>query len=305
MILVTGGEGFIGSHVCSVLSAYGREVVAIDRTKPQEPDISKPYPSLVCDISDREQVEKIFQQYSITTIVHLASLLNTASRQYPAQATKINILGSLNALETACKFNVNKFIYGSSISVYGSKSPQIKNGVSETEPATPEDIYGVSKRYVEILGDVYQKQHGIQFISLRIATVIGPGAVKTASRWRSEIIEKLGLPYPSETTIPYMKTEKIPFVLVEDVAKMVKSLIDAEHTKFSIYNTPAETWALNDLAEYISSIDENLKIRFGKSLVTGIPKVVSAQRFMEEFNFSALSLKERLKNVSSFGAKET
>ena len=298
MILVTGGEGFIGSHVCSVLSSYDKEVIAIDRSRDPVSDISKPYPTLKLDVNDKEQVEKIFQQYSITTIIHLASLLNTASRQHPAQATETNIVGSLNILETACKFNINKFIYGSSISVYGSKCHLITNGVSETEPAAPEDIYGVSKRYVEILGDVYRKKYGIQFISIRIASVIGPGAAKTASRWRSDIIEKLGLPYRSETTIPYMKTETIPLVYVEDVAKMVKNLVDTEHTTFSIYNTPAESWTLNDLAEYIAAIDENLNIKFGHSSVTGIPNMINADRFIKEFNFTPLSLKERLKHIS-------
>ena len=299
MILVTGGEGFIGSHVCSVLSSYDKEVIAIDRSRDPVSDISKPYPTLKLDVNDKEQVEKIFQQYSITTIIHLASLLNTASRQHPARATQINIVGSLNVLETACKFNINKFIYGSSISVYGSKCPLIKNGVSETEPAAPEDIYGVSKRYVEILGDVYRKKYGIQFISIRIASVIGPGAAKTASRWRSDIIEKLGLPYRSETTIPYTKTETIPLVYVEDVAKMVKNLVDTEHTIFSIYNTPAESWTLNNLAEYIASIDKNLKIKFGNSSVTGIPKKINAERFVKEFNYAAVSLREHLRQFST------
>jgi nucleoside-diphosphate-sugar epimerase len=298
MILVTGSKGFIGSHVCSIFSSHWRKVIAIDRSLYPISQNNKPYPSLNCDIRDRKQVEKIFQQYPISTIIHLASLLNTASQKHPTQASEVNILGSLNILKSAYKFNVNKFIYGSSISVYGSKSCQSKNGVSEIEPAAPEDIYGASKRYVEILGNIYRQQYGIQFISLRIASVIGPGAIKTASRWRSDIVERLGLDHHTETTIPYKKIERIPFVYVEDIANMFDCLANSKQIKFSVYNAPAETWVLNDLAEYIATIDENLRIKFGHLSATGIPKVINAKRFIKEFNFTSLSLKEHLKQIS-------
>ncbi|UCE07328.1 MAG: SDR family oxidoreductase, partial [bacterium] len=233
-----------------------------------------------------------------TTIIHLASLLNTASRKYPKQATEINISGSLNILEAASKFGVSKEIYGSSISVYGSRSPHNEAGVLETEPAAPEDIYGAAKRYVEISGDIYHRQYGIQFISLRIASVIGPGAVKTDSRWRSDIIEKPGRSDPAEISIPYEKEAILPFVYVEDLAKMFECLVDAERPKFTVYNTPAETWVLNDLAKYLTSIDDNLSIKFGQSSVTGIPRVINAHRFGAEFNFCTTTLKERLNHIS-------
>ena len=298
MILVTGGSGFIGQHVCSVLSAHIKDVIALDRRSSDMLTNTPSYSLIECDITDKSQVERVFKQYSFTTVVHLASLLNTTSRKNPLAATQVNIVGSLNLLEAARKYYVPKLIYGSSISVYGSKSARGQDCVVETTLTTPEDIYGATKRYVEIVGETYSQQFGIRFVALRIASVLGPGALNTSSSWRSEIFEKLGLSHRVEVALPYASSEALPFVHVEDIADMVELLVDSEKSLFTVYNTPSETWVLNDLAKYIESLDNNLRITFGQSVVNGIPKMVNGRRFQEEFNYTPVSLKRRLLRVA-------
>jgi UDP-glucose 4-epimerase len=297
LILVTGGKGFIGQYVCSVLSAHGKNVIALDRKGLEGPTDKPSCFSIECDIRDKDHIEQIFRQHYLTMIVHLASLLNTASRKDPLEATQINIVGSLNILEAARKFRVPRVIYGSSISVYGSKSGQGRDGVLETEPAAPEDVYGAAKRYVEIVGDAYRQQFGIQFIALRISSVIGPGAANTSSPWRGDIFEKLGLPQGAEVAIPYGNDEALPLVYVEDVADMFERLVDAEQASFTVYNTPSETWTLNELARYVESLDKNIRFAFGQSSVSGIPRVINGQRFVTEFSYTPMSLKERLRRA--------
>jgi UDP-glucose 4-epimerase len=298
LILVTGDNGFIGRYVCSVLAAHGESVIALDRRSLDGSAGEPTCLSLECDITDKDQVERIFQQYSFTTIVHLASILNTASRKNPLNATRVNIVGSLNVLEAARKSRVPRVIYGSSISVYGSKPDQSRGGVLETEPAAPGDVYGAAKRYVEILGEVYRQRFGIRFIALRMSSVVGPGAVNTASPWRSEIFEKLGLPHRAEVTIPYRNDEALPLVCVEDVAEMLERLVAAEQAAFTVYNTPSETWTLNELATYVKSLDKNMRIAFGQSRVSGIPRVVNGRRFVTEFGYTPVSIKERLRHAA-------
>jgi len=298
LTLVTGGSGFIGRHVCSNLAARGASVIALDRRSLNGSACEPAYLSLECDITDRDHVEQIFRRHSFTAIIHLASILNTASRENPLNATQVNIVGSLNVLEAARKFRVPRVIYGSSISVYGSKPDQSRDGVLEIEPAAPGDVYGAAKRYVEIVGEVYCQRFGIQFIALRISSVVGPGAVNTASLWRSEIFEKLGLPHRAEVTIPYRSDETLPLVYVEDVADMFERLVAAEQAAFTIYNTPAETWMLNELAAYVESLDKNVQIAFGQSRVSGIPRVVNGRRFVTEFGYTHVSIKERLQRAA-------
>jgi UDP-glucose 4-epimerase len=305
LILVTGGSGFIGRHVCSNLAAHGANVIALDRRGLDGSACEPTCLSLECDITDKDYVERIFQQYSFTTIVHLASILNTASRENPLNATQVNIVGSLNILEAARKFRVPRVLYGSSISVYGSRPDQSRDGVLEVEPAAPGDVYGAAKRYVEIVGEVYRQRLGIQFVALRISSVIGPGAVNTASPWRSDIFEKLGLPHGAEVTIPYRSDEALPLVCVEDVAEMFACLVAAEQAAFMVYNTPSETWTLDELATYVESLDKNVRIAFGQSRVSGIPRVVNSRRFVTEFGYTPVSVKERLRRAARLRGGKT
>lgn len=289
-----GGKGFIGRHVCSVLLARGKNVVALDQKGPRGLDDKSHYPSMAGDVRDKECIEQIFREHSFTTIIHLASLLNTASQENPLDATQVNIVGSLNILEAARKYGISKVIYGSSISVYGSGSARSRDGVLETEPATPQDVYGATKRYVEIVGNSYYKKFGIQFVALRISSVIGPGAVNTASSWRSDIFEKFGLPHRAEVAFPYSSDESLPLVYVEDVADMFERIINTEQASFTVYNAPSESWILGELARYIESLDKSIQITFGQLSLSGIPRVINGQRFVNEFGYKPIPLKEQL-----------
>jgi UDP-glucose 4-epimerase len=299
MILVTGGNGFIGRYVCATLAAHGKRVIALDKNSPNAFPNETSYLTITGDITQQEQIEQIFRQYHVTTLIHLASLLNTASQAHPSTATQVNILGSLNLFEIVRKFQVARVIYGSSISVYGSvvtHDADDKRLISS--PPAPENLYGAAKRYIEILGERYQKQFGMPFVALRIATVIGRGVKNSGSPWRSKIFETLGLPREVQISIPYKAEEQLPLVYVEDVAEMMTCLVEARHLALTIYNTPAETWTMQALAAYIESLAPHIRFAFGQSR-SGTPPVVSGKEFITEFGYNpALSIRERLRLAS-------
>ncbi len=188
MILVTGANGFIGRPVVEAISIEN-EVVALDRALPDSP-VKKNIIGIRCDIIDVDGLKRIFRHYRINKIIHLASLLNSISNQNPSLATSTNIMGSLNLLDLSVKYQVERFIYGSSISVYGPLESDEINQVNELTRTHPINIYGHTKKYVEFLGHKYSEDHHLEFISLRISSVIGPGARDTASPWRSEIYNR-------------------------------------------------------------------------------------------------------------------
>lgn len=298
MILVTGGTGFIGRYVCSALVNHGKDLIALDTHCATQHTCQSPYLNVQADITDQAHLKHIFQQYPITVIIHLASVLNTASRQHPLQATKVNIFGSLNLLEIARQFHVLKMIYGSSISVYGPLTQDLNDMQLLKTPPAPEGVYGTAKRYIEVVGEIYRQQFGIQFAALRIASVIGAGATSPTSLWRSEIFEKLRVADNVEITIPYKPDEALPLVYVEDVAEMIRYMVDAGHIPLTIYNTPAETWTMQALVEYVTSLAPNIGFRFGESK-SGIPAVISGQQFISDFGYTpVMSIKERLRIVA-------
>ena len=100
-----------------------------------------------CDITDIAQVQSLFRQERIDAIVHLAAILPTAAHLDPLRATQVNVAGSLNLLEAAREFSIRRFVFGSSLSVYGTYAAE--KVVTEAERAAPEDVYGAAKVYVE------------------------------------------------------------------------------------------------------------------------------------------------------------
>jgi len=300
VIVVTGGQGFIGRHICSALAARGHDVLAVDMRSADAHDTKYPYATVACDIRHQDGVDRIFHHYPVTALIHLASVLNTASQRSPFDATQVNILGSLHLLEAARRYHVTRFLYGSSISVYGAQDTSV---VADHEllsrPPAPENLYGMSKRYVEMLGETYQQQFGGQFVALRIASVIGAGARSSTSRWRSEVFERLGDPHAAVIDVPYPGEAELPLVHVGDVAGMFVRLVEAAHLPRPVYNTPAETWAMRALGDYIGSIAPHIRVTFGRS-ATGNPTTITGNTFMTEVGYTPeMSLRERFREACS------
>jgi nucleoside-diphosphate-sugar epimerase len=290
MILVTGAGGFIGRRVCALLSRHGAEVLAADRNFAD----AMPCQTITADLTETPILAGLFQEHSFEAVVHLASLLKTASQQRPQQAMRTNVGVSLSLLDLAARYGVSRFVYASSISVYGTKRLAEWGSVSESMPASPEDIYGVSKRFVEIAGESYRQQGGLDFISLRISTVLGAGARSPTSRWRSEIFEKLSTRQAVMIDLPYLADEILPFVHVEEVAEGVWHLLQAGQVAHAIYNAPSENWVCEELARCVSEVNEKIGFRFGQSHVTGTPQAIDASRFSEEFGANPIPLPQRL-----------
>ena len=171
MILITGAAGFIGS-----------------------PDF----------------LAEVMQSGPFEIIMHVAAVLNTASRGQPDEALRVNIGSSLTLLHLATQSKVQKFIFGSSISVYGPKLFAEYGAVSEEDPAAPNTIYGVSKRYVELAGQDYHEHGTFQFVAVRIAMVVGLGAVNTSTPWRSQIFERLRDQQSTRIDLSFARPERLP-----------------------------------------------------------------------------------------------
>lgn len=293
MILVTGAGGFIGSQVCRLLSTRGYAVVALDRrfTTPQ------PYSHFSGDIGSADFLASVMQTRSFDIIIHLAAVLNTASRQQPNEAQRVNIGSSLTLLQLAAQSKAQKFIFGSSISVYGSKSFVSYGEVSEEQPAAPNTIYGVSKRYVELAGQDYHERGTFQFVAVRIAMVVGSGAVNTSTPWRSHIFERLRAQQPTRIDLPFARTERLPLIHVADVAEVIQRLVHVEHPIYSIYNTPAENWTAGDLAEYIHTLNTNIEVIYSPARSRGDPEAINGQRFTDEFDYQPVPLRQHLREL--------
>jgi UDP-glucose 4-epimerase len=293
MILVSGADGFIGSQVCRLLFSQGYTVVATDRGFAT----THPYPHVSGDIGSTDFLAHLMQTGPFDTIIHFAAVRKTASRQHPEEAMRVNIGSSLNLLHLAARLKVRRFLFASSISVYGAKSFAEYGEVSEVQPAAPNSVYGVSKRFVELVGQDYHQQGMLQFVAVRIAMVVGPGAVNTSSPWRSHVFEHLRARQPTRIHLPFARAERLPLIHVADVAQVMEKLIRVERPIYSIYNTPAENWTANELAETVHTLNRNVEVTYSPAGARGDPEAISGQRFADEFDYRPLPLRQRLRQV--------
>ncbi len=293
-VLVTGGRGFIGRAAVKLLQRAGYGVVSLDASLPTSSSAERR--EVEYDLADASRLQRVFEIEQIGGIIHLAAILPTAAQREPAQATRVNVEGSVHLLEMARRFGVRRMVFGSSLSVYGTcPADQV---VSETDRAAPEDPYAAGKLYVEQLGEAYRRSYGLEFVSLRIGRVVGPGAHSTTSAWRSQVFEVLATRDAAEIALPYVGSEKLLVVHVDDVAKMLVTLLLAADPAHSVYNAVCESVVVSDLKREVESLNSNLSVTLGKDFALGNPRLLDSSRLGEEFHFQTLPIFEKLRKAA-------
>jgi nucleoside-diphosphate-sugar epimerase len=300
VILVTGGRGFLGRALVKLLRRKEYRVISIDWT-PATAEKDSFLTELCGDIGDSIHMENLFQREQIHGIVHLAAILPTEARRNPGKATFVNIHGSHMLLDLARKSGVRRFVFGSSLSVYGTcPEDQV---VSEKDRTAPEDLYGSAKVYVEQLGEAYQQAYGVEFVGLRIGRVVGPGSRSETSAWRSGIFELLRSDQPVQIDLPYAESERILVVHVEDVAQMLYALLSSPRPAHRLYNAVCESVVVGDLQREIERLNSCVRVKLGGEAVTGNPRRVDCSRFADEFDFRIASIFEQMAAVAGGDAR--
>lgn len=182
--LVTGGAGFIGSHVAAQLLRRGEEVIVLDNFNDfYDPRIKRDnvrrlgeYAGMTLyegDIRDTALVRKIYAEHGVTHVAHLAALANVRAsvRQTPLYM-EVNLTGTMNLLEAARDYHVRQFVMASTSSVYGATAavPFVESDSADH----PLAAYPASKRAAEILGHTYHHLNGLNVTALRFFNVYGP-----------------------------------------------------------------------------------------------------------------------------------
>ena len=174
--IVTGGAGFIGSHLTEFLLEENHEVIVIDNLrsgKLKNLERVLHHPSLSFyekDIQNKDEIAPLFS--NVDCVFHLAALLDMAlSLEKPDLYFNVNVLGTLNVLEASRAANVGRFIYTASCSCYGITSIL---PTPETAPLSPQNPYALTKQLGEQLVMHWEKVFGRPSLSLRLFNVYGP-----------------------------------------------------------------------------------------------------------------------------------
>jgi len=173
-ILVTGAAGFIASHVADAYVGAGNEVVILDDlSRGAKRNVNSKARFYQCDIRDREAVESIFLAEKPGIVNHHAAQMDVRRGvREPHFDAQVNILGSLNLIESAIANGAHRFIYAATAGAGYGEPKQIP--VPENYPINPITPYGISKHTVEHYLFTFQFLYGLQYVVLRYGNVYGP-----------------------------------------------------------------------------------------------------------------------------------
>ena len=270
-IFLTGGAGFIGSHLTRSLLSQGHSVVCIDNLNDfydpsikvnnlKEFESNRAYHFYQNDIRDKGAVELIFNTHKIDLVIHLAAQAGVRpSIDDPELYYAVNIMGTLNILEQMKASGCKKMIFGSSSSVYGNNK---QTPFSEKHPVdNPISPYAATKKSGELLCHTFHKLYNIDIFCLRFFSVYGPGQrpEMAIAKFTKAIFDGNPIPMFGDGS------SERDYTYVDDIVKGI--LLSIKHLKgFEILNIgESSTISLKNLIQLIEQICEK------KAIVNQLP----------------------------------
>ncbi|MEJ5335814.1 MAG: NAD-dependent epimerase/dehydratase family protein [Thermus sp.] len=174
-VLVTGGAGFIGSHIVEDLLKAGLEVAVLDNLSTgKRENLPQGVAFYEADLRDREALEGVFQDFRPTHLSHQAAQASVkVSVEDPLLDFAVNLVGGLNLLELARKYGVEKLVFASTGGAIYGEVPE-GEAAEETWPPKPKSPYAASKASFEHYLSAYGQNYGLRWASLRYGNVYGP-----------------------------------------------------------------------------------------------------------------------------------
>jgi UDP-glucose 4-epimerase len=252
-VLVTGGAGFIGSHVAEELVKRGHDVVVLD-------DLSGGFTDNVVDgaqfieggINDVELVSKLFESQQFDTVYHLAAYAAEGLSHFIKRFNyNNNLIGSVNLINASVNTGVKTFVFTSSIAVYGT-SPELP--MTEETLAHPEDPYGIAKLAVEQELRVCKQMFGLDYIIFRPHNVYGERQ-NIGDKYRNVVgIFMNQILQNKPMTVFGDGAQTRAFSYIGDVAPVIAAAAEVPEARNQIFNIGADQpYTVNQLAAAVAS----------------------------------------------------
>lgn len=253
-ICVTGGAGFIGSHLVDSLIELGHEVVVIDNLVAGcQEFVSEKAKFYKVDIRDQE-IREIFKEHKFDYVFHeAAQTMVDMSMKDPSYDCDVNLMGLINILEACRETGVKKIIMPSSAAVYGDLDTL---PLQENMQGVPSSFYGLTKLTTESYLELYRKNFGLAYICLRYSNVYGPRQGNGGEGGVVSIFCKL-IKEGRDLVIFGDGEQTRDFIYVEDVVNANLACLNSVETT-GIFNVSTNTsLSVNELAKHIVNSAEN------------------------------------------------
>src|SRR6476659_8529588 len=257
-VLVTGANGFIGSHVTLLLESLGHTVIAMD-VAPCSPDLSLlgiKTSSHIMNVTDAVAFRRVCEKERPTHIFHAA---------HPPRDETPTLLdycyhAMTNILEAAKDLKISRVVYSSSASIYGQLQKPAGSLVKEDDAVSiyPTYFYRAAKTVSEWMGDFYKEKYGVDFVALRYSSVYGPGL------YRSIPLElKKGI--LGQRCRPFLTRPNDDLIYIDDVADAVRRALFTDKRLSRAYNIGLDkTYVSDDLKRAIQKALPHLQFEIGE-----------------------------------------
>lgn len=253
-ILITGGAGFIGSHLTELLLSQGNTVVVLDNfSYGKKFYLNSGNPALViheADILDQKTVLGIFEKHKPETVFHLAAIHHIPTcEQKPELALRTNIEGTENVILAAQSVQVKKFVFASSGAVYEIVDHELRE---DETPVVPHDIYSITKRSGEDLIRLYAERKVFKAVCCRLFNTVG--AHETNAHLVPDILQQV-LQNKTEIALGNL-TPLRSYIHVQDVAEAFAAIGSRNYTNdFEAFNVGTELeHSVADILQLIAEI---------------------------------------------------
>ena len=305
-ILITGGAGFIGTHVAQKLIERGDQVVLVDNfndyydPKLKEDRVKnvlkkKKFKLYRADIRNFAELEKIFKKEKVDKVLHLAAMAGVRySLEQPILYGEVNFMGTLNLMELAKRNKIKNFVYASSSSVYGINK---KVPFSETDRVdNPISTYAATKKATELLAHMYSHTFGLKTTGLRFFTVYGPWGRPDMAYFKFA-----NLIYNNKPIEIYNHGKMLrDFTYIDDIVEGTIKVIDAD-LKCEVMNIGADK--PEKLSTYIDALEKSLGVKAKKKYLPmqpgDVPRTVADVKKMRKLGWKPkVKIEEGLANFA-------
>ena len=257
-ILITGANGFIGSHTSRLLESLGQSIIPIDVVA-RSPDLALlgiKTPSHLMNVTDTREFRALCEREQPTQIFHAAH----PPRDESPSVINYCYHAMTNILETAKDLAIKRVVYSSSASIYGQLRKPAASLVKEEDAVSiyPTYFYRAAKTVSEWMGDFYKEKHAVDFVALRYSSVYGPGL------YRSIPLElKKGI--LGQRCRPFFTRPIDDLIYIDDVADAVSRALFSDKRLSRAYNIGLDkTYVSDDLKRAIQKALPDLQFEIGE-----------------------------------------
>ncbi len=285
-ILITGGTGFLGSRIARRLVRAGVDGLVLMDAYPNlayVDEIAEHVKVVRGDFSEATELVPVLRDHDVSHVFHLGYLTSEADL-FPAQALRVNILGTNNLFELCRQFGVEKVCYASSAAAYIARRSSDRLWHEDDRP-TPTSFYGFCKLANEHTAELYYLKHGLQHIGLRLQSIYGLGRGQRRGIPPDIYARIIEQPLRGERFVAPRADAVMSWTYVEDVAEAFYLAYLANDPPHRVFNVTGEIRPVGDAVAYLTSRFPDAPLATGEDPAVTLP-LATGDRIREELGFT-------------------